>query len=310
MRLMELKQKHLLGIEHLSADEIEYILQTAESLEEISKRDIKKVPTLRGKTIVTLFLEPSTRTKTSFELAAKRLSADTLSISKDASSFKKGESLKDAAKTLQAYRVDAIILRHSASGAAEFLSKQTDASVINAGDGCHEHPTQALLDAYTIKKKFGKINGLKIAIVGDILHSRVARSNIFCLTKMGAELSVVAPPTLLPVDVEKLPVKVAFGIEEVLEESDVIYLLRLQAERASENHFPSIREYRRLFGLDADKVKKLKPEAIVMHPGPINRGVEISSTVADLARSYIEEQVTSGLAVRMAVLYLLVGGSS
>jgi len=310
LRLMELKQKHLLGIEHLSADEIEYILQTAESLEEISKRDIKKVPTLRGKTIVTLFLEPSTRTKTSFELAAKRLSADTLSISKDASSFKKGESLKDAAKTLQAYRVDAIILRHSASGAAEFLSKQTDASVINAGDGCHEHPTQALLDAYTIKKKFGKINGLKIAIVGDILHSRVARSNIFCLTKMGAELSVVAPPTLLPVDVEKLPVKVAFGIEEVLEESDVIYLLRLQAERASENHFPSIREYRRLFGLDADKVKKLKPEAIVMHPGPINRGVEISSTVADLARSYIEEQVTSGLAVRMAVLYLLVGGSS
>ena len=304
-----LKQKHLLGIEQLSQEEIEFILQTAESLEEITKRDIKKVPTLRGKTIVTLFLEPSTRTKTSFELAAKRLSADTLSISKDASSFKKGESLKDAAKTLQAYHVDAIILRHSASGAAQFLSKQTEASVINAGDGCHEHPTQALLDVYTIRKKFGKIKGLKIAIVGDILHSRVARSNIFCLAKLGAEVTVVAPPTLLPVDIDKLPVKVAFGIEEVLAESDVIYLLRLQTERASENHFPSIREYRRLFGLDSDKVKKLKPEAIVMHPGPVNRGIEISSTVADLARSYIEEQVTSGLAVRMAVLYLLVGGS-
>ena len=306
---MELKQKHLLGIEHLSSEEIEYILQTADSLEEITKRDIKKVPTLRGKTIVTLFLEPSTRTKTSFELAAKRLSADTLSISKDASSFKKGESLKDAAKTLQAYHVDAIILRHSASGAAEFLSNQTEASIINAGDGCHEHPTQALLDAYTIKKKFGKVKDLKISIVGDILHSRVARSNIFCLTKLGAEVSVVAPPTLLPVDVEKLPVKVALGIDEVLAESDVIYLLRLQTERAGENHFPSIREYRRLFGLDTDKVKKLKPEAIVMHPGPINRGVEISSAVADLDRTYIEEQVTSGLAVRMAVLYLLVGGS-
>lgn len=300
-------EKHLLGIEQLSREEIELFLSTAVSLEDISKRDIKKVPTLRGKTIVTLFLEPSTRTRTSFELAAKRLSADTLAINKEASSFIKGESLKDTAKTLQAYQVEAIILRHSASGAAKFLSQQTEASVINAGDGCHEHPTQALLDAYTIQKKLGKIEGLKIAIVGDILHSRVARSNIFCLTKLGAEVTVVAPPTLLPVGIEKLPVKLAANIDDVINGSDVVYLLRVQLERQSENLFPSVREYRRLFGLDDQRAKRLKPEAMVMHPGPINRGIEISSLAADFNQSFIDEQVISGLAVRMAVLYLLVG---
>ncbi|HDZ86969.1 hypothetical protein LCGC14_1467350 [marine sediment metagenome] len=304
---MKLKNKHLLGIEELSKEEIEYFLDTASSLEDISNRDIKKVPTLRGKTIVTLFLEPSTRTKTSFELAAKRLSADTMSIGKDASSFKKGESLKDTAKTLQAYHVDAIVIRHSASGSANFLSQQIDASVINAGDGCHEHPTQALLDAFTIKKKFGKLDGLKVAIIGDILHSRVARSNIFCLTKMGARVTVVAPPTLLPVDIEKLPVDIAYRLDEVLEHSDVIYLLRVQKERQSENLFPSIREYSRVFGLDDERIKKIKPDAMVMHPGPINRGIEISSKAADFDQSYIEEQVLSGIAVRMAVMYALVG---
>ena len=306
---MKLKDKHLLGIEELSKEEIEYFLDTASSLEDISNRDIKKVPTLRGKTIVSLFLEPSTRTKTSFELAAKRLSADTMSISKDASSFQKGESLKDTAKTLEAYHVDAIIIRHSASGAAKFLSQQIDASVINAGDGCHEHPTQALLDAYTMRKKFGKIEGLKVAIAGDILHSRVARSNIFCLNKLGAEVTVVAPPTLLPVDIEKLSVKVVYSLDEVLEKSDVIYLLRVQKERQSENLFPSIREYRRVFGLDDERIKRLKSDAIVMHPGPINRGIEISSQAADFDKSYIEQQVLSGIAVRMAVMYALVGVS-
>lgn len=299
--------KHLLGIEPLNKEEIEHILDTAESLEDVSKRDIKKVPTLRGKTIVTLFLEPSTRTKTSFELAAKRLSADTLSISQEASSFKKGESLKDAAKTLQAYQVDAIILRHSASGAAEFLSHQINASIINAGDGCHEHPTQALLDAFTIKRNFGKLEGLKIAIVGDILHSRVARSNIFCLSKLGAKVTVVAPPTLLPIGIEKLPVNIAGSIDEVIEDSDIIYMLRVQLERQSENLFPSVREYRRLFGVDKERLSRIKKDAIIMHPGPVNRGVELSSEAADFNRSSIEQQVTSGIAVRMAVLYLLVG---
>ncbi len=307
---MKNKTKHLLGIEYLSKEDIEQYLDTAGSLEEISARDIKKVPTLRGKTIVTLFLEPSTRTKTSFELAAKRLSADTLAIDREASAFRKGESLKDTAKTLKAYKVDAIILRHRASGSAKFLSNHTDASIINAGDGCHEHPTQALLDAYTIKKKFGRIKDLNIAIIGDIAHSRVARSNIFCLTKLGANVKVVAPPTLMPVDIEELPVKVAYSLEEALSESDVIYLLRVQLERQSANLFPSVREYRHLYGLDEVKVNKLKSDAIVMHPGPINRGIEISAKVADFERSFIDEQVTSGLAVRMAVLYHLVGVSN
>lgn len=303
------KHKNLLGIEYLSKQEIEHFLETAESLEDITNRDIKKVPTLRGKTIVTLFLEPSTRTKTSFELAAKRLSADVLSINKEASSFKKGESLKDTAKTLEAYHVDAVIIRHSASGAADFLSKNIKACIINAGDGCHEHPTQALLDAYTINKQFKKIKGLNVAIVGDILHSRVARSNIHCLSKLGAHLSVVAPPTLLPADIDKLPVKVFNRIDEVLDECDVLYSLRVQLERQSENLFPSVREYRRLYGLDIERAKKMKEEAIIMHPGPVNRGIELSAEVADYKKSFIEEQVTSGLAVRMAVLYLSIGAT-
>lgn len=306
---MKLKQKHLLGIEYLAKEDIELILDTAESLEDITRRDIKKVPTLRGKTIVILFLEPSTRTKTSFELAAKRLSADLISITKEASSFRKGESLKDVAKTLEAYHVDSIIIRHGASGAAEFLSGYTEASVINAGDGCHEHPTQALLDAYTIRKKFKKIEGLNIAIVGDILHSRVARSNIHCLSKLGARVSVVAPPTLLPVDIGELPVNVLNNIDDVIKGSDVIYLLRVQLERQSENLFPSVREYRRLYSLDEERVKMLKESSIIMHPGPVNRGVEISAKAADFERSFIGAQVTSGLAVRMAVLYLLIGAA-
>lgn len=305
---MNFKQKHLLGIEYLNKEEINHILETAESLEEVSKRDIKKVPTLRGKTIVTLFMEPSTRTRTSFELAAKRLSADTLSITKEASALKKGESLKDTAKTLEAYQVDAIVIRHSVSGAANLLSKYTDACVINAGDGCHEHPTQALLDAYTIKKKFGQVEGLKIGIIGDITHSRVARSNIHCFAQLGAEVSVIAPPTLLPLDIEKLGVNVLHYLDD-LQSFDVVYLLRVQLERQSENLFPSIREYRRLYGLDEVKIRDLKKDAMVMHPGPINRGIEISSPIADFAQSYIDEQVTSGLAVRMAVLYLLIGAT-
>lgn len=305
---MEWKRKHLLGLEELKREEIEHILNTADSFREISTRVIKKVPTLRGRTIVTLFFEPSTRTRTSFELAAKRLSADTVSISAQTSSLVKGETLKDTARNIEAMQIDAIIMRHSMSGAPDFLSRCVKASVINAGDGCHEHPTQGLLDIFTMRDKKGSIKGLKVAIVGDIAHSRVARSNIWGLKKLGAEVIVVAPPTLIPPQIEKMGVKVSFSLEEVIGKVDVLNILRIQLERQKGGLFPSIREYNRLYGVTVDRLKKAKKDVLVMHPGPVNLGVEISSQVVNDPRTVILEQVTNGLAIRMAVLYLLLGG--
>lgn len=305
---MNLKTKHLLSINDLEKDEISLILKEAVSFKEVAQRKVKKVPTLRGKTIVNLFYEPSTRTRTSFELAAKRLSADVVNIATSASSIKKGESLKDTAKTLEAMNIDAVIIRHSSSGAPWFLSRIIDAVVINAGDGAHEHPTQALLDLFTIQEKIGRIEGLNVLIVGDIGHSRVARSNILALTKMGAKVTLCAPPTLIPMNIEELGVKITYHLEEVISEADIIYLLRLQLERQKENYFSSIREYTTLYGLDEEKLKRAKDDVLIMHPGPINRGVEISSEVADRVNSLILEQVANGLAVRMAILYLLLSG--
>ncbi|RMF94077.1 MAG: aspartate carbamoyltransferase catalytic subunit [Candidatus Schekmanbacteria bacterium] len=302
------KRKHFLGIKDLSKDEIETILKTAEALKEVSKRDIKKVPALRGRTIINLFYEPSTRTRTSFELAAKRLSADYLSISVATSSVLKGETLKDTAKNLQAMNPDIIIIRHPHSGAPQMLAECISASVINAGDGWHEHPSQALLDLFTIKEKKGKIKGLKVAIVGDITHSRVARSDIYALTKMGAEVTISGPPTFIPVEAEKLGVEVTFDFEKVIKESDVIIMLRIQLERIKENLFPSHREYAKFFGLDMKKLKKARKDILIMHPGPINRGIELAPEVADSSYSVILDQVTNGIAVRMAMLYLLLGG--
>lgn len=301
-------RKDLLGLEDLSKEEIELILDTADSFKEISLRPIKKVPTLRGKTVVLFFFEPSTRTRTSFELAAKRLSADTISISANTSSMVKGESLKDTAKNIEAMKVDVIVMRHSSSGAPHLLAKTVEASVINAGDGCHEHPTQSLLDMFTIKEKKGKIFGLKVSIIGDIAHSRVARSNIWGLTKLGAEVTVCGPPTLIPQGIEKFPVKVTYDIKEAIKEADVLNILRIQLERQKSNLFPSLREYAINFGIDKDKLKFAKPDVLIMHPGPINRGVEISPEIADGPYSVILEQVTNGIAVRMAVLYLVLGG--
>lgn len=303
-----MQSPHLLDIKGLSVEDIELIIQTAEGFEEVSGRVIKKVPALRGKTIVNLFLEPSTRTKTSFELAAKRLSADTISISKDASAFVKGESLKDTAKTLEAYNVDAIVIRHNASGAAKLLTTFTDASIINAGDGNHEHPSQALLDLYTLRKQLGDIEGLHVGIVGDILHSRVARSNIYGLLKMGCKVTVIGPQTFLPYKVEQMGVSVSDSFDDVIAGLDVIYLLRIQLERQKESMFPSIREYSARYGLDKKRLNKAKKDVIIMHPGPMNRGVEISSEVADSAGSLVTNQVASGVAVRMAIMYLLIGG--
>ncbi|MCM8798524.1 MAG: aspartate carbamoyltransferase catalytic subunit [Candidatus Omnitrophica bacterium] len=297
--------KDLLGLEDLSKEEIELILERADSFKEISLRPIKKVPTLRGKTVVLFFFEPSTRTRTSFELAAKRLSADTVSISANTSSMVKGETLKDTVKNIEAMKVDIIVMRHSASGAPHLLAKTVEASVINAGDGCHEHPTQALLDMFTIKEKKGKISGLKISIIGDIAHSRVARSNIWGLTKLGAEVTVCGPPTLIPQGIEKFPVKVTYDIKEAIKDADVLNILRIQLERQKSNLFPSLREYALNFGIDLEKLKFAKPDVLIMHPGPINRGVEISPEVADGPYSVILEQVTNGIAVRMAVLYLV-----
>lgn len=300
-------KKDLLGLEELSAAEIELILQTADSFKEISQRPIKKVPTLRGKTVVLFFFEPSTRTRTSFELAAKRMSADILNIQANASSLAKGETLKDTAKNIEAMKVDIIIMRHSASGAPHLLSRSVSPSIINAGDGSHEHPTQGLLDIFTIKEHKKKIAGLNVSIIGDLAHSRVARSNIWGLTKLGAKVTVCGPATLMPVEVEKLGVKVTHDIREAIEGADVISLLRIQTERQSQNLLPSIREYAMRFGLDAEKMKYAKKDALIMHPGPINRGVEITPEVADGPYSVILEQVTNGIAVRMAVLYLLSG---
>ncbi|HHW18150.1 MAG TPA: aspartate carbamoyltransferase catalytic subunit [Firmicutes bacterium] len=305
---MTLKGKDLLSLREMNPEDIELILSTAQSLKEILSRPIKKVPTLRGKVVCTLFYEPSTRTRTSFELAAKYMSADTVSIATATSSVKKGETLADTARNLEVMGVDVVVMRHSVSGACHFLAKVLDVPVINAGDGMHEHPTQGLLDIFTILEYKSKIRGLKVAILGDVLHSRVARSDIFGLTKMGAEVSVAGPNTLLPPEIEALGVKAYNRVEDAVEGADVVYVLRLQLERQTKSLFPSKREYHDFFGLDRKKLRYAKEDAIVMHPGPMNRGVEISTDVADSPRSVILDQVVSGVAVRMAALYLILGG--
>jgi aspartate carbamoyltransferase catalytic subunit len=300
--------KDLLGMDQLSVSDINMILDTADVFKEISTRDIKKVPTLRGKSVVNIFYEPSTRTRASFEMAAKRLSADTLSFSASDSSMVKGETLIDTARNLQAMNPDIIVIRHPSSGAPHLLARHVEAGVINAGDGMHEHPTQALLDLYTIRKKKGKIKGLRIAIIGDIIHSRVARSNIIGLQKMGAEVTISGPPTMIPVNAESLGVKVVLDPSKALRNKDVIMVLRIQLERQSGALFPGIREYSIFFGLNKDILKGAKRDVIVMHPGPINRGVEIAGDVADGPFSVILDQVSNGVAIRMALLYLLIGG--
>jgi aspartate carbamoyltransferase catalytic subunit len=305
---MSLKRKDLLGIQDMSVEEINLVLETAESFKEVSGRDIKKVPTLRGKTVVNLFFEPSTRTRTSFELAAKRLSADVINFAVSASSVSKGETLLDTARNIEAMQADFIVLRHPMAGAPNILAKLLRASIVNAGDGGHEHPTQALLDLYTLREKKRAFKGLRLAIVGDIAHSRVARSNIYALTKLGAEVRVIGPPTMMPLEVERLGVKVFYDLDEGLRGVDVIMMLRLQLERQGIALFPSIREYSRLYCLTPERVKLAASDALVMHPGPINRGVEIAPEVADSVSSVILDQVTNGVAVRMAVLYLLSGG--
>jgi aspartate carbamoyltransferase catalytic subunit len=305
---MSVWSKHdLLDLAQLSREEIELVLETAKSFKEVSTRDVKKVPALRGKTIVMLFFEPSTRTRTSFELAAKRLSADTINIAANVSSASKGESILDMAKNLEAMNVDSIIVRHASSGVPYLLADHLNASIINAGDGCRSHPTQALLDLFTIKEKLGKIDGLKVGIVGDIMHSRVARSNIVGLIKMGAKVTVCGPSTLMPVGIEKMGVSVTYNLDDVLKSSDVLILLRLQMERQKDKFLPSIREYAKLFGINQEKLKKAKKGVVIMHPGPTNRGVELSGEVADGESSVILDQVTNGVAIRMAILYLLLG---
>lgn len=305
------QRKDLLGLEELDAEEINLILDTAASFKEISTRPIKKVPALRGKTIVNLFFEPSTRTRTSFELAAKRLSADTVNISASTSSTQKGETLMDTVRNIEAMKIDAVVMRHSCAGACHFLAQNIQASVINAGDGAHEHPTQGLLDIFTIREKKGKIKGLKVSIIGDIAHSRVARSNIWGLKKLGAEVTVCGPATLIPPEIEKIGVRVTYQLEEALKDADVVNVLRLQTERQKAGLFPGIREYARLFGINRERLKKTaRTDLLVMHPGPINRGVELTSDVADGPFSVILEQVTNGLAVRMAVLFLVCGTSA
>jgi aspartate carbamoyltransferase catalytic subunit len=306
--MMKLSNKDILGMKDLSVEEISLILETAESFMEVSTREIKKVPTLRGKTVVNLFFEPSTRTRTSFEIAAKRLSADAVNISSSTSSAVKGETLIDTARNLEAMNPDIIVIRHSCSGAPQMLAGLIKQSVINAGDGAHEHPTQALRDMKTIRQKKGKIDGLNIAIVGDITHSRVARSNIYGLTKMGAHVTVAGPSVMMPRDIGKMGVKVCYDIKEALKNADIVMMLRIQMERQQMSMFPSLREYAKYFGLNAEKLKLAREDVLVMHPGPINRGVEIDSDVADGPASVILEQVTNGVAVRMALLYLLAGG--
>jgi len=301
--------KDLVGLEGLTADQILSILNTAEPFKEISERRIKKVPVLRGKTIVNLFLEPSTRTRISFEFAQKRLSADTVNIATAGSSVVKGETLVDTARNLEAMRIDMVVIRHGSSGAARFLAERIPSNVINAGDGAHEHPTQALLDMLTIRDHFGKLAGLKVCIVGDILHSRVARSNIFGLLKMGAEVGVCGPMTLLPRGIETLGVKVFPRVEEAIEWADALNVLRLQLERMNAGFIPSLREYNRFYGITSPRLERASHDLLILHPGPINRGVEIDSDVADGAHSVILKQVTNGVAVRMAVLYLLAGGA-
>jgi aspartate carbamoyltransferase catalytic subunit len=302
-------RKDLTGLDDLTAAEITFLLDTARAFKGVGNRNLKKVPALRGKTLVNFFVEPSTRTRTSFEVAAMRLSADVVNISATASSLQKGETLKDTALNLQALQADIIVLRHSSPGSSQFLAERLDSSIINAGDGAHEHPTQGLLDIFTIREKFGHIEGLHIAIVGDILFSRVARSNIFGLLKLGAKVTLVGPSTLVPKSFEKLGVRVSHRLDDILEEVDVVNLLRIQHERQRKEYFPGLGEYVSLFGLTKARAAKLKPTCLIMHPGPINRGVEIDSDIADGHQSVILEQVTNGIAVRMAVLYSCAGGA-
>ncbi len=305
---MPFDHKHLLGIEPLSKEDVLTILNTAESFLEISTREVKKVPTLRGKNIINLFFEPSTRTRSSFELAAKRLSADIVNFNKQTSSVVKGETLKDTVLNLEAMHSDAIIIRHSCPGAPHYVSTFCRSHVINAGDGAHEHPTQALLDAFTIRQKKKDLKGLKILIVGDILHSRVARSNIFLMKKLGAEVVCVGPPALLPEEFRQFGITFDYNLDRAIRGTDVIMMLRIQLERQQKNLFPSLREYREMYSLTQKRFRRAKRNAIIMHPGPINRGVEISTDLADSAKSVILRQVENGIAVRMAVLYLLLGG--
>jgi aspartate carbamoyltransferase catalytic subunit len=305
-----LKNKHLLGLENTPAEDIQMIIDTAFRFREVLERPIKKVPSLQGKTIVNLFFENSTRTRISFELAQKRLSADTVNFSASTSSLKKGETFKDTAQNIEAMKIDAVVMRHPTPGAPLHLTKHIDSIVINAGDGTHEHPTQAILDMMSLHEVFGKINGLKIGILGDISHSRVALSNIFGLIKMGAEVTLCGPPTLIPPYIQDLGVKINHNVDEVLEWADAVNILRIQMERMGVGLFPSIREYRKLFGITEERVKRLKKEVIIMHPGPMNRGVEIDSQVADSDQAIILDQVLNGVASRMAILYLYLGGKS
>lgn len=301
-------RKHLLDIESLSADEINIVLDTAKAFKAVGERAIKKVPALRGKTVVNLFVEPSTRTRISFELAAIRLSADVINFTAEASSLRKGETLKDTARNLEALNADVIIIRHSTAGAPHFVSRFLRGSVINAGDGAHEHPTQALLDTFTIREHKGRIAGLNVTILGDILYSRVARSNIWALRKLGANVTLCGPPTLVPKVFEEMGCRVTYRVEEAIANADIINLLRIQHERQRQTMFPSLGEYTSLFGLTKARLQETKPEMLIMHPGPINRGVEIDSEIADCGRSVILEQVTNGLAIRMAALFLVNGG--
>jgi aspartate carbamoyltransferase catalytic subunit len=305
---MTWQRKHLLDIESLSAEEITLVLDTARAFKAVGKRAIKKVPALRGKTVVNLFVEPSTRTRISFELSEQRLSADIINFTAEASSLKKGETLKDTARNLEALNADFIVMRHTAAGAPHFLSRVINASVINAGDGAHEHPTQALLDAFTIREKKGKIAGLNVTILGDILYSRVARSDVWALSKLGAKVTLCGPSTLVPREFEKMGCRITYDVADAIADADIINLLRIQHERQRKSMFPSLGEYASFFGLSKARLAGARPDAIIMHPGPINRGVEIDSDVADGSRSVILQQVTNGLAVRMAVLFLVNGG--
>lgn len=302
---MQLKTKHLLGLETVSSSDIQTILDTAVSFKQVLERPIKKVPTLQGKTVVNLFYENSTRTRISFELAEKRLSADSVNFSVSGSSVSKGETFKDTVRNIEAMKVDMIVVRHGSAGVPQYLTKISDSVVINAGDGIHEHPTQALLDMYSIREKLGKLEGLKVCIVGDIAHSRVALSNIFGLQAMGAEVSVCGPATLIPRNISDLGVKVIYNIDEAIQENDVLNILRIQLERKARAAFPSTREYHKYYGITKERMEKNKKDVLLLHPGPINRGVEISSEMADGEHQIILEQVTNGVAVRMAILYLL-----
>ena len=304
--MSQLSSKHVIGIEHLTVDDIQLILETAQQFKEIINRPIKKVPTLRDITIANLFFENSTRTRISFELAQKRLSADIINFSSSSSSVKKGETLLDTVNNILSMKVDMIVMRHASPGAAHYLSERIDAHIVNAGDGTHEHLTQALLDAYSMQEKIGDLKGKKIAIIGDIMHSRVALSNIFCLKKLGAEVTLCGPPTLIPKHIEKLGVNISHNVDEALQWCDVANILRIQLERQNTKYFSSLREYALYFGVNRKRLEKLDKEIVIMHPGPINRGVEITSDVADSEHSIILNQVENGVAVRMAVMYLLV----